>query len=112
MPESSPPNPLIRISERAILIFLVLKQVWIDRPRRDAITGGEAFDFLCVVHPVWAIPQYMERDRWADSGQKMDLPGITEFFLSRGGSRSLSELTKPRAGVGETPRWKFDTKGF
>jgi len=53
----------------------------------------------------------VERHGLARAGCRVDLRGVTEFFFDGSRGRRLDELSKPRSGVGKTPRRDFNVQG-
>ena len=49
-------NRRIWIAKRAILIFLILKQIGVDRTRCNPVTAGKAFDLLRALHAIRTVP--------------------------------------------------------
>jgi hypothetical protein len=54
----------------------------------------------------------MQRYRWAHTRELVDLTCIAEFFLGGRGCCRLNEFSEARAGIGEAPGRKFNTKSF
>src|SRR3954466_850211 len=51
----------IRIGKRAVFVFLILKEIWIDGAGRHAITAGEVLDLVRAPLSFWAAPPNVQR---------------------------------------------------
>src|SRR5690242_10699132 len=49
-------HAIIGVSERSVLIFLILKKIGIDGTRPNSVAGSETPDFIGAVHAFGAIP--------------------------------------------------------
>src|SRR3954470_10558111 len=54
----------------------------------------------------------MQSNRWADSGQCVNLAGITELLFDRSSCCSLQKLSEASSCIGEAPGWEFYVKRF
>ena len=102
--------------ERAAAVALVLKDVGVDRadPKAPRLGGrGERASPLDdrVAAAPRDIPQDVDRDRRAASGQAMDLGRVIKLVLGRERRGVLEELPEAGAGVGEAPGRQLDLKG-
>jgi len=52
----------------------------------------------------------VERESRADTGDAIDLGGVSEFFFDGGGGGGLVELAEAGACIGETPGGEFDAE--
>src|SRR5215471_13287385 len=68
MPHSTLANFLVRIAERTVLVFLVLKKVGIDGTRLYVISAGIRFDLAGVLHTLGTVPKNVQCHAGADSG--------------------------------------------
>ena len=106
----TPPHFGIGIAERAELVDLILEQVGIDRPGPDAVLLTEPRHGVDAAQPVLEVPQDVQRERRADPGELVHVPGIGEFLFDGAGRSRLKKLAKPRARVREPPRGHFDAE--
>src|SRR5215467_6922112 len=111
VPQGTSTDGLIRIPERTILVFLILKKIGIDGSRRNSITGGQAPDFICALYAFRTIPQHVQSYRWTDSREELHLTCIAELLFGSGGRRRLNEFPETSSRICETPGRKFDAKG-
>src|SRR4029077_12060565 len=102
----------VRIAEGAELVFLILKQIRIDRAGAHAVARGKALDLSGALHSLRAIPQNMQGDRRAHPREAMNLAGVAEFFFRRSSGRGLQEFAETSARIGKAPGRQFDAKGF
>src|SRR3954470_17578018 len=58
----------IRIGKRAVFVFLILKEIWIDGAGRHAITAGEVLDLVGAMNALWAVPQDVQCNCRANPG--------------------------------------------
>ena len=100
----------IRIPERPVFVFLVLKKVGIDRAGPHAVVRREFLNLLYTFDPARKIPQNVQCDCGTGSGQLVDLAGITELLFRGGSGSGLDELAETRSGVGKTPGGNLDAK--
>ena len=98
------------IAKRAELVFLILKEVGIDRSRADAEAPLQLLHRGNILQPVGQIPEHMERKGGRYSGQPVHFGGVGKLLLNGARSRSLHKLAEARAGVGESPRGNLDPK--
>src|ERR1700730_1232258 len=92
---------LVRVAERSVLIFLILKKVGINRSRQDSIAFRKFLDVVRTSNPIGAVPQHMQRYRWAHTRELVDLTCIAEFFLGGRGCSRLNEFSEARASIGK-----------
>src|SRR6516164_2787130 len=104
------PDGFLGISKRPIFVDLVLKQVGIDRARRDAKTLSPLLDRGGIFEPIGKVPRDMQSDARARARDPMDLSGVTEFLFGSGSRGGLQIFSKARSGVGETPGGQLDTE--
>ena len=97
----------IGISEGAEFVDLILKEIGVDGAGADAGFFCEGGDFGGVVVEV---PEDVERESRADTGDAIDLGGVSEFFFDGGGGGGLVELAEAGACIGETPGGEFDAE--
>src|SRR5437667_11677430 len=92
------------ISQRTMLVNLILENVGIYRSGAYAVLLREAAGFLDAARPIGEVPQHVQRYGGANARQAMNLSGIAQFFLRRGGGRELKKLPEARAGIRKSPR--------
>src|SRR5689334_2409732 len=97
------PNRWIGISQRAMLINLILKNVGIDGAGTHAILLRQAANFSYAFEAFRKIPQYVQRNPRANTREPMHFTRVAEFFFSIGGRRQLQELPESRARVRKAP---------
>ena len=73
-------------------VFVVLKQVGIDRANFQPVAGGKLAERIPIVD---AVPRNMDRDRRADPGEAVHHPGVGELFLDRARRTRLREDLEP-----------------
>ena len=93
----------VRVTKRAELITLILKQIRIDGAGPHAVPGSQLFDNAAALGAIRKIPQHVERNGRANARQRMHLAGIAELLLNCACRRRLNELAEPRARVREPP---------
>ena len=98
------------VAERTPLVVLILKQVRIDGADLHAVVPCEFRDGLRVLTGL-KIPEYVDGDGRAAAGQSVNLAGISELVVGVDGRGVLEKFTKTGAGIGETPRGRFDLEG-
>src|SRR5215472_14465362 len=67
MPHSTLANFLVRIAERTVLVFLVLKKIGIDGTGLYVVSLGMRFDLAAVLHTVGTVPKNVQCHAGADS---------------------------------------------
>src|SRR5215471_296366 len=102
----------LRIRERTVLVFLVLKKVGVDGAGFYAIATGIPPDLGNVLRALGTVPENMQCHGGTDPGKKTHLPGIAEFFLNGCSRSGLDELAETRPGIRKSPGWHLDTKCF
>src|SRR5580693_4431034 len=96
-------NRGIGIAERAVLILLVLKNVWIYCAGANAISARKLVHFADAFNSFGQVPQNVQRYARARSGNSVNLSSVTEFFFDGGSCRKLNEFSEARSSVGEAP---------
>jgi hypothetical protein len=104
MLERAAPDTSIGIAQRTEFVLLVLKQIRVDRSRPNAILFREALYFRHIVKAAWKVPKHMQCKRRRDARQCVNLGGIGELLLKRGGGSRLQKLAKPGACIRKSPR--------
>src|SRR5262245_51961932 len=102
----------IRISQRPVLVDLVLKHVRVNRPRPESVVAGKVLYMRHVAHTLGKIPKDMQCDCGTDTCPSMHLAGIAELFFRASRRGGLEKFSETRAGIGKTPRRQFDMKGI
>ena len=100
----------IGIAHRSVLVFLVLKDVGIDRAGLHAVFLGQALHLGNILQPVGKVPLHMQRHGRASAGQGMHLPGVAELVFDRDCGRELNEFAETGPGVGKAPGGQLDIK--
>jgi hypothetical protein len=93
----------VGISERAVPVNLVLKDIGIDRAHADTVLFSQAHHLTRALLPFRGIPKGVHGDAWAATREPVYLAGVIELFLDGGGSGWLNEFSTARPGVGESP---------
>src|ERR1700680_2867926 len=112
MLQRAAPNSGIRIAEGSKLVFLVLKQVRVDRTGENSVVIGKLPDVVCAAYSIRAVPTDMQRYGRAHSSEQMYLPSVAKLLLSSGGCGWLNEFSESCACIGEAPGWKLDAEGL
>ena len=110
MPQSAFANRFLGICEGSVLVFLILKQVGIYGAGGDAIAAGESLDLFGALCAVRTVPQDMQCDSRAHTGEQMYLTCVTELLLRSGCRRRLNEFSKTSARIRKAPRWKLNAE--
>jgi hypothetical protein len=108
--ERRTPDIRIWVSQRAVFVNLILKNVGIDGARPHRIFFRESFDLIDAVDSVWKIPQHVQCDSGAGARPAVDFARVAEFLLDGRCRGGLQKLAEPRSGVRKTPRWQLDPK--
>src|ERR1700733_2209924 len=104
------PDGSVRSADRAELVFLVLKEIWINGAGPDAVSIGQAPYLRRVSRPGGQVPKHMQSKLRSDTRQCMDLGRIGKLLLQAGRRPGLEKLAEARAGVREPPGGNFNLK--
>src|ERR1039458_6139322 len=66
-------NGRIRIAEGAVLVFLILEKIGIDRAGENSVVLGKFLDAIGAAHTIRAVPQHMQRYGRADCGEQVHM---------------------------------------
>ena len=97
-----------RIAKRAELVFLVLKEIRIDRTRSDSRSALKGLDLRNIRQTAGKVPQHVQSQCGRCAGEPMNLGSVAEFLFERGCGRRLEELAEARARVRKSPRGDFN----
>ena len=100
-------NLRVRISQRSVLVALILKDVGIDRANAHALRGCRPEHSRNVGQAIGEIPENVNRDTRATAGEPMHHAGVGQLLFRVRRSRCLNELAEPRSRIRESPRREF-----
>ena len=98
----------VGVRERAVFIFLILKDVGAHGADADTQVEGALRGRGGVRHTAGEVPEHVHGDGGAAAGEAVHLGGVGQFFVDGGGGGGVEELAEARAGVGEGPGGEFD----
>src|SRR5581483_2543647 len=112
MPQSTLANRCLGVSKGSVLVFLILKKVGIDRAGGDATSSGKPLDLFGAFYAVRTVPQDMQRDSRAYTGEQMHLTCVTELLFGSSCRRRLDKFSKTCARICKAPRRKLNAEGL
>ena len=98
----------IGISQRAVLVALVLEYVGIDGADAHSVLRRGLHYRRHVRRAVREVPKHVDGDARATARDPVNGPGVGDLLLSGGGRGQLDEFAEPCPRVGESPGGQFD----
>ena len=92
--ESALANVRIGIAQRSKLVFLVLKEVGINRARAHAVVALQFAHRAHIRQPVGQIPQHMQRQRRRHAGEPVHFGCIGKLLFDGGAAAACTNLPK------------------